>query len=168
MPLKWKTIASQLRALGLIEKGELAKRVKGSFSDLDVLVLQRIDAHIKGSGLGVVPKSLSRRSNSDANATPDGVDSRRANSKDFLASFEWRSLRMMAFQKYGRVCLCCGASPQNTPGTVLNVDHVLPRKTHPELALDIENLQVLCGACNHGKGNKSGFDFRQVPDKIVH
>ena len=74
-------------------------------------------------------------------------------SEAFISSFKWRQLRMEAFKLYGRKCLCCGNFP---PHTVLNVDHIKPRKHFPELALDINNLQVLCGECNHGKGNKVG------------
>jgi 5-methylcytosine-specific restriction endonuclease McrA len=81
-------------------------------------------------------------------------------SDDFLWSFAWRSLRMKAFQRYGNKCQCCGASPAT--GAVLNVDHVKPRKTHPELALDLENLQILCHECNHGKANRT-VDWRTPP-----
>lgn len=80
-------------------------------------------------------------------------------SNDFLKSQEWRRLRVEALHKFGSRCMACGASP--TDGvTQINVDHVKPRKTHPELALDINNIQILCGCCNHGKGNRD-FDFRQ-------
>lgn len=81
------------------------------------------------------------------------------NSAEFLKSFEWRQLRLKAFKKYGRACLCCGATPGN--GVVLNVDHVKSRRRFPSLALDIENLQVLCEDCNHGKANQA-LDFRGV------
>ncbi len=81
-----------------------------------------------------------------------------ANAPAFLASFEWRQLRLKALQKYGRRCLCCGATPAT--GAVMHVDHVRPRRKFPQLALDINNLQVLCEDCNHGKGNKV-IDFRQ-------
>jgi ATP-dependent Lon protease len=49
--------------------------------------------------------------------------------------------------------MCCGDTPEN--GAVMNVDHIKPRKRYPELALDIRWLQILCGACNHGKGKVS-------------
>lgn len=80
-------------------------------------------------------------------------------SPDFLMSYEWRRLRMVVLKKRGRRCECCGAIP--TDGvTVLNVDHIKPRKLFPNLALDEDNLQVLCGACNHGKGNWDQTDWR--------
>jgi hypothetical protein len=79
------------------------------------------------------------------------------NSPEFLVSFEWRQLRLKAFEKYGRACLCCGATPGS--GVVLNVDHVKSRRRFPDLALDLNNLQVLCEDCNHGKGNDD-TDFR--------
>lgn len=79
-------------------------------------------------------------------------------STSFLNSYEWRKLRMEALIKYGRKCVCCGATPDS--GAVMNVDHIKPRKTHPELALDLNNLQILCSECNHGKGNWDNTDWR--------
>lgn len=76
----------------------------------------------------------------------------------FLRSFEWRAARMMAIKRYGPVCQCCGASPKT--GAVINVDHIKPRKLFPELALDQDNLQVLCNDCNAGKGNWDQTDWR--------
>lgn len=78
---------------------------------------------------------------------------------EFLSSFEWRKVRMMALKKYGSKCQCCGATPAS--GAVMNVDHIKPRKKYPDLALEIDNLQVLCGECNHGKGNWDETDWRQ-------
>jgi hypothetical protein len=81
-------------------------------------------------------------------------------SPEFLASSAWRRLRFFVLTKRGNRCECCGASPAT--GAVMNVDHVKPRKTHPHLALEESNLQVLCDACNHGKGNWSTKDWRPV------
>ena len=80
-------------------------------------------------------------------------------SKDFLETFAWRKLRMEALKKYGPKCMCCGATPAT--GAVMNVDHVKPRKLFPALALDINNLQILCHECNHGKGNWDQTDWRK-------
>ena len=76
----------------------------------------------------------------------------------FLESYAWRKVRMEALLKYGPKCMCCGATPKT--GAVMNVDHIKPRKTHLELALEIDNLQILCGECNHGKGNWDTTDWR--------
>lgn len=79
-------------------------------------------------------------------------------STEFLSSFEWRSIRMIALKNQGSTCQCCGASPKT--GAVMHVDHIKPRKLYPHLALDIDNLQVLCDQCNHGKGNWDQTDWR--------
>ncbi len=76
----------------------------------------------------------------------------------FLASYEWRKLRMQILLRDSARCGCCGAS--RIEGRVMHVDHIKPRKTHPELALDPNNLQVLCDICNHGKGNWDQTDWR--------
>ena len=81
-----------------------------------------------------------------------------ATDKEFLSSYDWRKLRLEVLLKYDRKCQCCGASPET--GAIMNVDHIKPRKTNPELALDPDNLQVLCSECNHGKGNWNTTDFR--------
>lgn len=83
----------------------------------------------------------------------------RANSDEFLQSKAWKRLRLQALNRHGRRCQCCGASPAT--GAVLNVDHVLPRRLFPDLALRIDNLQVLCADCNEGKGNWDMTDARQ-------
>lgn len=109
-----------------------------------------------GLTLAVTPASPAPRVPSTSR--PSGSDwDGYVNSAEFLKSFEWRQLRLRAFEKYGRICQCCGATPGN--GVVLNVDHVKSRRRFPALALDISNLQVLCEECNHGKGNLT-VDFR--------
>ena len=81
-------------------------------------------------------------------------------SKDFLQSKTWKRLRYQALKIHGNKCQCCGASPST--GAVLNVDHVLPRRLFPESALQLENLQVLCGDCNEGKGNWDMTSFKEI------
>ena len=85
-----------------------------------------------------------------------GMDVR---SREFLASYEWRVLRMRVLKQYGARCMCCGATPAD--GVVMNVDHIKPRATHPHLALEFSNLQVLCNPCNHGKSNWDTTDWRK-------
>jgi 5-methylcytosine-specific restriction endonuclease McrA len=64
---------------------------------------------------------------------------------------------MRVLLRRGALCECCGARP---PDVRINVDHIKPRRTHPELALDEANLQVLCEDCNHGKGSWDTTDWR--------
>jgi hypothetical protein len=75
----------------------------------------------------------------------------------FYRSQEWRKVRYEALKRYGRKCVCCGAEP---PYVVLHVDHIKPRSKHPELELDINNLQILCEDCNLGKSNTDEIDYR--------
>lgn len=79
-------------------------------------------------------------------------------SDDFLRSYEWRMVRMVALKRHGARCQCCGASAQD--GVRIHVDHIKPRRLFPLLALDPDNLQVLCEECNHGKGNWDATDWR--------
>lgn len=73
----------------------------------------------------------------------------------FFSSREWQELRYRVIKVYGRKCMACG----ETSG-IIQVDHIKPRVKHPELALDFNNLQVLCKPCNLGKSYKDDTDFR--------
>lgn len=44
----------------------------------------------------------------------------------------------------------------------LHVHHILPRSSNPELALDKENLMVLCEACHTKIHSKDKYSFRRV------
>ena len=75
----------------------------------------------------------------------------RKTSDGFLKSKEWKALRLKALELYGFICIKCGKD--NSREYPINVDHIKPRKFFPELALDIANLQPMCGSCNKKKGN---------------
>ena len=104
------------------------------------------------------PKKAPRKANTAK--TPKVKKRSLVSSPEFLSSYEWRKTRMIALKRYGARCMCCGATPAT--GAVMNVDHIKPRKLYPSLALDVENLQILCGACNHGKGNWDMTDWRPI------
>lgn len=72
---------------------------------------------------------------------------------DFLQTREWLEIKTRALKKYGKTCMRCSSKKS------INVDHVLSRKNNPELALTIENLQILCAPCNKDKGLKT-TDYR--------
>ncbi|MDH3664769.1 MAG: HNH endonuclease [Alphaproteobacteria bacterium] len=92
--------------------------------------------------------------------TPELADS-------FYRSHKWRRLRVDALeanrQRYGMLaCECCGMVDVGA----FHVDHIYPRSTHPELALDPANLQVLCDACNIGKGTAYTTNWRGGDDPV--
>lgn len=66
----------------------------------------------------------------------------------------WAALRYEVFKKYDRRCMICGASDR------LHVDHIKPKSKYPDLAFDINNLQILCKDCNYGKSNVYEDDWR--------
>lgn len=93
--------------------------------------------------------------------------------QEFYDSWKWHTLRMQTFQKYGRICQCCGAQPgQLSEGGEpirIVVDHIKPISKHWHLRLDPANVQPLCDSCNMGKGNWDETDFRspEAPDEWV-
>lgn len=66
----------------------------------------------------------------------------------FYGSEVWRDLRYRVLKAKGRICALCGVS-----SGPMHVDHIKPRSKYPKLALEFDNLQVLCAACNLGKSN---------------
>jgi hypothetical protein len=86
-------------------------------------------------------------------STPD------VTSQEFLESKTWKRLRYKALKLHGMRCQCCGDTPAH--GAKLNVDHIFPRLLFPQLALQIDNLQVLCSNCNEGKANWDMTNFKE-------
>ena len=79
-------------------------------------------------------------------------------SRKFIVNKSWKQLRLEAIKKYGNKCCKCGrVGSRRYP---INIDHIKPRKYYPELAMDINNLQPLCGRCNREKGNNNSIDYR--------
>lgn len=76
----------------------------------------------------------------------------------FTRSDAWVRLRYDFMRDQDGRCRCCGR--RSTDGVKVNADHILPRRTHPALALCYTNLQVLCSLCNRGKGNRDRTDWR--------
>ena len=93
---------------------------------------------------------------------PDKPGTKASKSDEFLRSYKWRKLRYKVLSKYGSRCMCCGQTPDD--GIKIHVDHIKPRSKYPELSLDINNLQILCNLCNHGKSNWDETDFRNEED----
>lgn len=60
-------------------------------------------------------------------------------------------LWIKVLKRDGFKCVKCGRTPAIVPGTILQVDHIIPYSKGGETIL--ENLQTLCKKCNLGKGN---------------
>ena len=71
----------------------------------------------------------------------------------------WPKLRIQALKLYGGRCHCCGATKRDTR---IDVDHIKPKGRYPLLALDINNLQILCYTCHLAKGHNDETDWRKV------
>jgi 5-methylcytosine-specific restriction enzyme A len=66
---------------------------------------------------------------------------RRQEDKNFYSSAKWLKLRAVFL---ARKPLCVECEKEGRSEAAAHVDHVRPRKTHPELAFDWANLQGLC------------------------
>jgi hypothetical protein len=87
--------------------------------------------------------------------------STKASNVEFFASNDWLRLRVKVLEKYGASCMMCGRNYKEDK-VKIHVDHIKPRSKHPELSLDVNNLQILCADCNLGKGNRYETDYRPV------
>lgn len=63
-------------------------------------------------------------------------------SAQVIRSTRWKALRQAALRRDGFACRSCSARGR------LEVDHIRPVRTHPELAYDPDNLQCLCPRCH--------------------
>ena len=69
----------------------------------------------------------------------------RRHSAKVIKSKRWPALRYRAKRRDGFQCVQCGAHGR------LEVDHIKPVRTHPELAFELSNLQSLCRSCHSKK-----------------
>jgi rubredoxin len=98
----------------------------------------------------------------DAGVSTMPRPSKMRKSQAFLESAEWMEIRYRALKLHGGRCQCCGTAGE--PSNPLQVDHIKPRSKFPELALVLDNLQVLCRLCNLGKRAWDETDWR---DNVV-
>lgn len=86
----------------------------------------------------------------------------RAKGRNFYMSETWIRLRYDALVASNGSCGCCGRSARYD-GVVLQVDHIKPISLFPALRADPSNLQIICSACNWGKGARDQTDWRTGP-----
>ncbi len=75
-------------------------------------------------------------------------DTSRRYSRHVIRTRRWQVLRMAVLERDGWRC-CCGCGERRR----LEVDHILPVRTHPELAWSPANLQTLAASCHARKTN---------------
>ena len=64
-------------------------------------------------------------------------------SPGFYGTNKWRQLALLTRKRYHDTCASCGIE-----STGLDVHHVQPVATHPELKADPDNLVLLCRRCH--------------------
>lgn len=77
---------------------------------------------------------------------PNWQKGRDKEAQKFYSSKQWRTLRLEVLARDGHKCTNCGVA-----GGRLEVNHIQPRSVHPELKLDISNLETLCHQCHTAK-----------------
>lgn len=64
----------------------------------------------------------------------------------------WLKMKSLILYKKGKCEICSSDS-------FLQVHHILPRSSHPELAMDRENLMVLCKPCHKNIHKNDKYKF---------
>lgn len=126
---------------------EIRARESLEKSDRAMIKLERIRKRQAISSASIPKKDQAKRGRKKKNNAIRKIS--------FYDSPEWQSLRYKALKHYGRKCGCC-----HTTEGEMHVDHIKPRSIYPALELSFENLQILCRACNMGKGNSDEIDYR--------
>lgn len=67
----------------------------------------------------------------------------------FYKSPAWFKARATALRRDNYCCVNCGASVRGKG--LARIDHKLPRKKFPDLALHLPNLRTLCIACDNAR-----------------
>nr|WP_273544861.1 HNH endonuclease signature motif containing protein [Heliomarina baculiformis] len=87
-------------------------------------------------------------------------------SRKVTSTKRWQVLRHEILERDEWKCRRCGERRR------LEVDHIKPVRTHPELSFDPRNLQTLCGPCHARKtriecGHKPKSPERRAWDDAV-
>ena len=79
--------------------------------------------------------------------------------RQFYSSPEWNLIRRQVIKENGRICSECKKYIRSN--NEVTVDHIRPRSKYPHLALERQNLRVLCSSCNSIKGDRDSEIFVQ-------
>ena len=75
-----------------------------------------------------------------------------------IGSVRRRKLKKELLQKQLNRCALCGNFFHIR--SRITFDHIKPRSIYPEFALSLDNLQILCEACNVAKSNTDETNWR--------
>ncbi|WMS43439.1 HNH endonuclease signature motif containing protein [Acuticoccus sp. MNP-M23] len=82
-------------------------------------------------------------------------------SKHITRGARWAALRLQVLRRDGFKCRACGARAR------LEIDHIKPVRTDPQLAWDASNLQPLCPGCHTRKTNLEQGRSAPNPDRLA-
>jgi len=79
----------------------------------------------------------------------------------FYKSMDWKRIRLAVLVRDGWRCTSCGMEVRGKGQS--RVDHRIPRKARPDLAMDKANLRTLCAACDNARhSEKGGVDKPEI------
>lgn len=92
----------------------------------------------------------------------------RQQKRKFYKSTEWQALRIKVLERDNYECQECKRNgyvytDKHDPDKRkrLDVDHIQEIEFHPDLALEIDNLEVLCVKCHNKKHNRFNDNTKQ-------
>lgn len=80
----------------------------------------------------------------------------------FYKSKAWKQCREVVLQRDHHLCQPCLKMQRVTAANT--VHHIKPLEEHPELALDIDNLESICPSC-HNKEHPEKGSNKEVPQR---
>lgn len=98
---------------------------------------------IRGRCAGCRPAADKERHAKHGHGTGRMTPARREH-QAFITSSAWRKLRKLVLARDGHQCTRCGSTKS------LTVHHIIPVRTDPSLALEMDNCVTLCRSC-HGR-----------------
>lgn len=147
-------LKARARALGveLIRQGPTLTLWPGDW----IAEADRLDAHLKAGGtMASFPSIAGTDGSFKLLSEVQGLEFQKAKRKPISSR-----LRYQVLLRDGHRCVDCGASPADDSSVRLEIDHRVPVSRGG--SNDIDNLQTLCWACNHGKSDS--VDHKLNPD----
>jgi 5-methylcytosine-specific restriction protein A len=98
---------------------------------------------------------------------PNAVFYRKAGKRadPFYLTTVWRSRRAAVLRRDGYRCVVCKCDVSGKGEA--RVDHIKPRSTHPQLALDPTNLRTLCVLHDQQSHREKGSGSQQRDERFV-